>query len=114
MEDVSQTFLFSHFLYQETESSLRKVQLRMAEAEKRMMEDDIISDNMLLEGSAEFGGGEGLDFGGEFPRGGRVRGGHTKDALCQTTHPLCCCTDEPRVEGSMTGDGIATDDVSYF
>ena len=46
----------------------------MAEAEKRMMEDDIISDNMLLVGSAEFGSAEGLGIEDEFPRGGRARG----------------------------------------
>ena len=44
----------------------------MAEAEKRMMEDDLITDDLLLVGSAEFGGREGL--GGDFMRGGRIRG----------------------------------------
>ena len=52
----------------------------MAEAEKRMMEDDIISDNILLVGSAEFGSGEGLDIRDEFPGGGRARG---------TSHEKC-------------------------
>lgn len=60
--------------FQETESSLKKVQLRMAEAEKRMIEDDIISDNMLMVDSAEFGGDDGRRLEGEFGFGGRVRG----------------------------------------
>lgn len=38
---------------QETESSLRQVQMRMAEAEKRMIQDDIISDDMLMVTSTE-------------------------------------------------------------
>ena len=54
------------------------MQLRIAEAEKRMIEDDIISDDMLLVGSAEFGSGEGLGLGGEFTRGGRARGESVK------------------------------------
>lgn len=33
---------------EETESSLRQVQMRMAEAEKKMIQDDIISDDMLM------------------------------------------------------------------
>ena len=39
---------------QETESSLRRVQERMQEAERKMIHDDIISDNMLMVASAEF------------------------------------------------------------
>lgn len=38
---------------EETESSLRQVQMRMAEAEKRMIQDDIISDDMLMVTDAE-------------------------------------------------------------
>lgn len=41
-------------LFQETESSLRRVQERMQEAERKMIHDDIISDNMLMVASAEF------------------------------------------------------------
>ena len=39
---------------QETETSLRHVQMRMAEAEKRMIQDDILSDDMLMVASGEF------------------------------------------------------------
>lgn len=35
-------------MLQETESSMRQVQMRMAEAEKRMIQDDIMSDDMLM------------------------------------------------------------------
>ena len=53
---------------------MRKVQLRMAEAEKRMREDDFISsNNMLLVASDEFG--EEADSMGDFPSGGGVAGG---------------------------------------
>ena len=41
-------------LPQETESSLRQVQMRMAEAEKMMIQDDIIGDDMLIVTSADF------------------------------------------------------------
>ena len=77
-----------------------------------MMEDDIISDNILLVGSAEFGSGEGLGIRDEFPRGGRARGisQWTQNIMSQTKHVIS--SDEPRVVGSMTGNGIATDDVS--
>lgn len=39
---------------QATEHSLRKVQMRMAEAEKKMMQDDIISDDMLMVAHSDF------------------------------------------------------------
>lgn len=39
---------------QETESSLRRMQLRMQEAEKRMIQDDILTDDVLMEPSGEF------------------------------------------------------------
>ena len=45
---------------------MRKVQLRMAEAEKRMREDDFISDKMLLMGGDEFG--DEADIVGAYPR----------------------------------------------
>ena len=47
---------------QETESSLKRMQLRMQEAEKRMIQDDIINDDMLMVGSGEFA----------IPRGGSL------------------------------------------
>ena len=40
---------------QETESSLRRVQQRMLEAEKRMIQDDILGSNDMLVSSNEFG-----------------------------------------------------------
>ena len=44
-------------LSQATEHSLRKVQMRMAEAERKMMQDDIISDDMLMVATSDFFGG---------------------------------------------------------
>ena len=51
----------------------------MAEAEKRMIEDELITDDLLLVGSAEFDGREELGGGGDAPfmrggGGGRGRG----------------------------------------
>lgn len=45
---------------QETESSLKRMQLRMQEAEKRMIQDDIFTDDMLLVASGEFSRHQGL------------------------------------------------------
>ena len=58
---------------------MKKVQQRMAEAEKRMIEDELITDDLLLVGSAEFEGRDELGGGGDAPfmrGGGRGRGTH--------------------------------------
>ena len=39
---------------QETEGTLRRMQQRMEEAEKRMIHDDILTDEMMLIASSEF------------------------------------------------------------
>ena len=44
----------------------------MAEAEKRMREDDFITDKMLLVGGDDFG--DEVDIMGDFPRGGGMAG----------------------------------------
>ena len=48
----------------------------MAEAEKRMREDDFISDKMLLMGGDEFG--DEADVIGAYPRGGGMAGGRLR------------------------------------
>ena len=48
----------------------------MAEAEKRMREDDFISDKMLLMGGDEFG--DEADVIGTYPRGGGMAGGRLR------------------------------------
>ena len=48
----------------------------MAEAEKRMREDDFISDKMLLMGGDEFG--DDADIVGAYPRGGGMPGGRVR------------------------------------
>ena len=74
MLNFTHVCIFTEF--KETESSLRKVQLRMAEAEKRMREDDFISDKMLLMGGDEFG--DEADIIGAYPRGGGMPGGRLR------------------------------------
>ena len=96
----------------------------MAEAEKRMREDDFISDKMLLMGGDEFG--DEADIMGAYPRGGGMPGGRIRGEInCESIiyysliiynnnyYGRLYSTDGPRVEGSMLGgrDDIATDDV---
>ena len=95
---------------QETESSLKRMQERMEEAEQRMIQDDVTADDMLQIVSTE-----------EFPR---PKGESPDNNTCCTfthIHPSMHCTvcdfcqaveETRKIIGSMSGDAILSDHVS--